>query len=392
MQPESVVYLLPGFLGVDRVGAFYYFADRVSATLRGSLQCQLGRDVPVIPMATGPTEGLIARQRKFMSDLVRLDAVMEQPEQVHLFGHSTGGLDAELLLYEKKLDGRIWSADEQSVRRRIASVTTVAAPFFGTTLALTDVARLLHQPLRNLGRAGSLLAPLLALSQVRQERSALSYQLLGDVGAAGAFVRQLARDRDLFADLAPEHVEGLRAGKKRELTHVKLTCFVTCAMPNPSPVTARLDGPDALFLYLVNHTAGARVTPSAAVLDNIRRLDACQDVICSPSLTTRPRHAFDPVDNDAVVNSCRQLVPDAELGGIVHADHADVLGHYDRRDPLHPERIINEGVFRSGARFGDNEFFDLYGRVAKLIANAELTPKRDRSLRQAAPLVREAPP
>lgn len=371
MQPESVVYLLPGFLGVDRVGSFYYFADRVSALLRGSLECQLGRSVPVVPLETGPTEGLIARQRRFMKDLLRLDAAMEQPEQIHLFGHSTGGLDAELLLFEKTLERSAWSPEEQLLRRRIASVTTIAAPHYGTTLALSDVARVLHEPLRNLHRAGALLPPLIALSSVWGERAPLSYQLLGDVGSAGSFVYQLARDRQLFADLTPQYVEELRAGKKRELSQVKLTCFATCALPNPSPVTVRQESPDALFLYLMNHTAGARVAPSPEVLDNIKRLNACKDVICSPSLAPRPPHAFDAVDNDAVVNTARQLVSDAELGAIVHADHADVLGHYDRRDPLYPDRFINEGVFRSGARFGDNEFFALYGRIANVIASAE---------------------
>jgi hypothetical protein len=98
--------------------------------------------------------------------------------------------------------------------------------------------------------------------------------------------------------------------------------------------------------------------------------------------------AIDASDSDGVVNSARQLLisrgDDAYLGGIVVADHGDVIGHYDRADPLSfdwrgESRPINQGFFRSGAGFGDDQFFELYGRVAECIASAG-----DRRTRPAA--------
>ncbi|XYH99395.1 hypothetical protein ACMHYB_06370 [Sorangium sp. So ce1128] len=40
---EDVVILVPGFLGFDHFGGFFYFADRVCGALRGALEVKLGR-------------------------------------------------------------------------------------------------------------------------------------------------------------------------------------------------------------------------------------------------------------------------------------------------------------------------------------------------------------
>jgi hypothetical protein len=71
-----------------------------------------------------------------------------------------------------------------------------------------------------------------------------------------------------------------------------------------------------------------------------------------------------------VVNTIRQVVdPDdrSQVGGFVVADHADVLGHYDRQDSLIEGTPYNAGLFHSGAGFGDDEFFKLYRRVGEAI-------------------------
>ncbi|HME70169.1 MAG TPA: hypothetical protein VKM54_09925 [Myxococcota bacterium] len=49
------------------------------------------------------------------------------------------------------------------------------------------------------------------------------------------------------------------------------------------------------------------------------------------------------------------------------ADHADVLGHYDRQDALIDGKPYNTGMFHSGAAFGDDEFYRLYRGVAQAI-------------------------
>jgi len=87
----------------------------------------------------------------------------------------------------------------------------------------------------------------------------------------------------------------------------------------------------------------------------------------------RPRShlpTISPTLNDGVVNTVRQIVNPGrpeEVGGFVVADHADVLGHYDRQDALIGGKLYNAGLFHSGAAFGDDEFFGLYRRVAHAI-------------------------
>ena len=86
--------------------------------------------------------------------------------------------------------------------------------------------------------------------------------------------------------------------------------------------------------------------------------------------------AISPTLNDGVVNTVRQIVNPgrrAEVGAFVVADHADVLGHYDRQDALIGGKPYNTGLFHSGAAFGDDEFLGLYRRVAQAILKTSRT-------------------
>jgi hypothetical protein len=44
-----------------------------------------------------------------------------------------------------------------------------------------------------------------------------------------------------------------------------------------------------------------------------------------------------------------------------------VLGDYDRID-IATGQPMTTGIFRSGARFGDDQFFELYGRIASALS------------------------
>jgi hypothetical protein len=88
---------------------------------------------------------------------------------------------------------------------------------------------------------------------------------------------------------------------------------------------------------------------------------------------------LDAGHNDGVVNSARQLAtPDdpAELAGIVVADHFDVVGYYDRHewrvDADGNDRLVPivSGLMHSGSGFRDEQFFELYRRVAEVIASS----------------------
>src|SRR5258705_7922436 len=98
---QDAVALLPGFLGFGHFGGFYYFADRVASTLRGALEIETGRSIPVIPFSTLPTSGLAGRQEFLLGALGRLDKMLPGVERFHLIGHSAGGVDAYLLTCER---------------------------------------------------------------------------------------------------------------------------------------------------------------------------------------------------------------------------------------------------------------------------------------------------
>src|SRR5207249_1979496 len=143
MQTPDVVILVPGFLGFTRFGGFYYFADRLLSVMRGLLEEALGYPVPVVPCTTLPTESLAKRQGHlvgYLSDLCAtslsgVERTLVGVERIHLIGHSTGGVDAQLLACTKPLEGRGWDKRSNEVRRKIRSVVTISAPHYGTCLA-----------------------------------------------------------------------------------------------------------------------------------------------------------------------------------------------------------------------------------------------------------------
>ena len=103
MKYEHAGVLLPGFFGFGRLGTFYYFADRVAATLRGSAEARFGCQVPVMGLATRPIGSLSERQQYLMHRLAEVDKNLHA-DHYHLVGHSTGGLDAELLRAARPLE------------------------------------------------------------------------------------------------------------------------------------------------------------------------------------------------------------------------------------------------------------------------------------------------
>src|SRR5712692_2560543 len=122
MQTPDVVVLVPGFLGFSRFGGFYYFADRLVAVLRGLLEEPLGYPVPVVPCTTLPTDSLQKRQEVLLQSLEDFCRELSGVERLHLIGHSTGGVDAQLLACTKSFDRHAWGKKTNAVRKKIKSV------------------------------------------------------------------------------------------------------------------------------------------------------------------------------------------------------------------------------------------------------------------------------
>ena len=377
MQTPDVVVLVPGFLGFTRFGGFYYFADRLLAVLRGLLEEPLGYPVPVVPCTTLPTDSLAKRQDhlvKYLGDLCAtslpgVERTISGVERIHLIGHSTGGVDAQLLACTKPLEGRGWDQKANEVRRKIRSVVTISAPHYGTCLADSWLASWAEN------RVISWTSPVpdalrLAwhlLRLVPEERHAVAQLQLAHPKDVVNFLRQVAFHRELIGNLRPSYMEGVRATHKAE-PGVSLTCFVT-----GTPLRHDDERPsDSFFTDMDGLTKGdGQASPP---VDRCRRL--LEDLINTRSdFVIRSPHSQMPASidatlNDGVVNTVRQIVkPDKaeEVGGFVVADHADVLGHYDRQDSLVEGSPYNAGLFHSGAGFRDDEFFRLYRRVAQAI-------------------------
>jgi hypothetical protein len=451
MLYDDVVVLVPGFFGFGRLGDFFYFADRVGATLRGALEARLGRAVPVLSIASEPASSLASRQNTLLRQLHRVDSLLAGPARYHLVGHSAGGVDADLLTMERPLTSGLntsqpntspptWEQrDSHGIRARIRSITTISSPHHGTNLSNSSAVAFLRDPLHHLGGAAGAAGLSLHLAALVAQRSLTLDALLG-VAQSGSATRQfllhLVLDQDLLRDLETSRMEELRAKSVRALFPQTVT-FATCvpvasaaqapepaaasdarasrAAPAPQPQSPQPQSPqphapqphapqppqparqplssggaprscDQFFARL--HALTAENAPSSATtVEALQVIEQSSSlVIRNPSAHLGALHAG---SSDGVVNTCRQLLlpsaldrraapsgsPQPIFGGCIVADHADVIGHYDRRDPLSfgPDgktRPINDGFFRSGAGFGDDQFFKLYERVADWVARA----------------------
>src|SRR4051794_23828019 len=132
------IALVPGFLGFSHAGGITYFADRFIAGLSAAVRARTGRAVPVVPVDVPGIGSLKERQVALLKALQSYDANASGPHAWHLVGHSTGGLDAALLLREHELAYDKEHGSHFSTRALpkldIRSVTTIAAPHYGSCI------------------------------------------------------------------------------------------------------------------------------------------------------------------------------------------------------------------------------------------------------------------
>ena len=424
MKRCQLVFLIPGFLGFDHFQDFAYFASRCALTLRATLSQRVprgGPEVRVITVPIPPTAGLATRQRALAKTLQRRAQALAQAEGleidgIHLVGHSSGGVDAQLLTMERPLMVQTnWSnldgMDISWLRARLRSVISLASPHQGTCFAADPLARLLAagDALHLLERTGP------ALKELLQLGAALPGlitdpdvpELLGGVlgSAAGRkFLSGLWSSRDLINGLVPDWSVG-RYGSLGTPLPVLRRSFITVAGLSPSVQRGSLEclqkrarvreqpkaqlsdqapatPPDALFLLLSSLTSGRNtgcalhgplLSGSEEALRRALR-DPSRVISAAPELLPQE---VDAALNDGVVNSVRQLIDPSdphELAGVVIADHFDVIGHFDRTlwvtDPKTSEEKpvhVVSGLLHSGSEFRDNQFFALVERVSSCL-------------------------
>jgi hypothetical protein len=342
MRPQHVV-LVPGFFGFGNLGDFAYFAH-VREFLTGQM---LHAGVPgeVVVVKTWPTAALRRRAGRVLETLAEL------PDgDFHLIGHSSGGLDARLLvspgvslpseLAVEPLAARVKTVVSLSSPHRGSPLATFLVGLLGQQIlkvislitiytlrtgrvpiaAVFHLVRLLSMKKLPVLAAGTLLNNVYQdlLSDFSHDRRIALEQFFVDVGA----------DQELLGQIGPSGMEVFNA-TTRDRPGVRYGCVVTCAPP-PGLRTAWATGlspfrqaTHALFAAFHRITAGMPT-------DWLGAFDAAQAQSLRRAYGRLPQRT----DNDGMVPTQSQV-----WGEIVHAawgDHLDAIGHFYLPDYVPP--------------------------------------------------------
>ena len=403
----DLVVLAPGFLGFDHFGGFPYFTQTVSTALRVALE-DMCRDkaleLRIVPLGTVPAGSLAERQALLLRQLTRcLEwAEHEQPRSgavhLHVVGHSTGGLDAELLTLRKPLAHQFWSEADDRVRRSLRTIVSIAAPLSGTSLADAALVQLLAT--NELHSLKDVLSwPRTQLERVVKLPSALpelwpelldlleglppllkddALKLLAgnawyDPHAVLEFVNSLRTNRKLLHDLRPSEVDvTLSLGFDARLDRIQRARYLTVARAPTAATTPA----QKLFEFFHGLTARyADDTELASVARTINERVASGRIPVIGATQLPPLRA---ASNDGIVNTLRQIplasdtlaVQLDRIAAVVVADHLDVIGYFPTATPFHKESP--NGFLNSGSSFRDREFCALYRSVAREISKTIL--------------------
>ena len=370
---HPAVALVPGFFGFDHRESQTYFADRFIAGLRAGLEARGVCDVPVVAVSTLGIASMWKRQKELLTELRALETPSKKsprlggPRRWHLVGHSTGGVDAALLLREHPLmDGGKHSVVAQGgwsewsdLIERVRSVTTISAPHFGTALAESALARWSagHPSLAALRDAAHAALDVARRGDLRS-RVSFMFSAMPKVSQTPLFLLQILFQDELARDLHPKVMGEIGRSPFRLGAQAR-----TFSIATVSPRPAR-DHDDKLFrdMWRWTHEAASRVAPppiEPSWLDDASlRLSSQRHVELAP---------IDDGDNDGVVSTTRQVVGKAIA--LVVGDHVDVLGRY-KRTSLVDGKVVDPGLLTSGADFGDDDFFALMDRIAARLAES----------------------
>jgi hypothetical protein len=373
VAPAHHVLLVPGFFGFANLGDFAYFGhvkDLLSECGPG-----LGLDGQVRVVRTEPTASLPRRAALLCESLSGL--LDDAPGTVSVVGHSTGGLDARLLLAPGV--ALPTSADVERCARSVRAVVTVSAPHHGTPLAQAFGGVPGQQALRLLSLATvyTLRTGRLPISVVLRFARALRrsgsrpsgvldqlfLQLLSDFsaerrGAVERFLADVRSDQGLLAQISPAGMEVFNASAG-DRPGVRYGCVVSRARPPGlrSLWRAGLDGyaqaTHALYVALYRFASG---TPQGW----LPRL--------GPEHAAMLRRAYgripEPSANDGIVPTLSQVR--GEPIAAAWADHHDVIGHF--HGPTHVPPHFD--WVASGTGFDRVQFEALWRAVAGWLAAA----------------------
>ncbi len=363
----TLIYLAPGLFGFARLAGFDYL-QHVQKALAERFDGH-GRSVQIRVVDVHPTASI----RRRAARLVHLVAETCGPDEgpIHLLGHSTGGLDVRLVTSPSARMGED-TEDRLGWMDRIASVTSMNAPHYGTPLAavfatpngqrlLYAVTALSMASLRlgapPLAAASALVA---ALARSR-ERSGLENQLVDRVMNAvlqsldpdasrdvQAWMARIQEDQGAILQLTPESMDLFQATVE-DRPGLRYQCTASYAPPS--------GGRDWM-----SHMSSPWPAISAGLFHLLYRSTA----------DPHPRYPCRPAaGSDEILRSmCGQSVPSEANDGIVpvrsqlwgepvwlgQADHLDVVGYFGHRKGA-------GGWLTCGAHFDQRSFETLMDRI-----------------------------
>jgi pimeloyl-ACP methyl ester carboxylesterase len=370
------VLLVPGFFGFANLGDLAYFGH--VRTLLAELLADLGADATVTSVKTLPTASI--RRRATRVAEVIADLLKQADGDVHVIGHSSGGLDARMLVTPNL--ALECSFDFAAVVQKIRTVVTVATPHYGAPIAGIFTSVLGEHILRLFSlstvyavRTGRV--PLKVVIQLvrffarpsigkRLDTNMLDQlyrELLEDFSldrrvAIREFFESVGADRDLLAQITPAAMDVFNATIV-DRPGVRYGSVITCAQrPGLRSLTnAGFDG----YAQATHGLYAALHRLAGLPDDRPRSIDT--------NFVDRYRRAFgrvpDRKDNDGIVPTLSQAW--GELIHLAAADHLDVIGHFDH--PLHIPPHFD--WITSGTNFRRRDFESVWSYVARFITLAK---------------------
>lgn len=377
MPERHQIYLVPGFFGFARLGDLMYF-HYVQQALETEM-ARLGVEAEVIPVETLPTASIVRRGRQLMTAIQNTE--WQKADAIHFLGHSTGGLDARLLVSPAVTVGP--PEVEREVLKKVRSVVTLSTPHYGSPIAgffTTAYGKNLLQLLSVLtARAsGQVSAGALSLGFKLASKFQgtlglndtllvqLSDQLLEDFtperrDALLAYTQQIRQDQGALIQLTPEGMDLFNA-TVCDHPDVSYYSFLAAAPPPPRlpPAEAAMNPRVAIgyALYRFMWDTVAEYHPAYPY----HTLTAREKTLFDQQL----RFPLDVQSSDGVVPTLSQYW--GKCVGVQRGDHLDVVGHYGR-----PKGMAQFADWlRSGAGFGETQFISLYRQVASLLVHGDL--------------------
>jgi len=389
------LYLSPGMFGFGRLASYDYFVHLERAL--GDRLRAAGEEIEIHVAAVSPTASIRRRALK-LTELVASTCERDgKAGPIHLIGHSTGGLDARLVASPSV--ALAVPVEKLAWRARLASVTAMNAPHYGTPLAsffttvsgermLRAVSALTVVALSIGSTPLSVVGALVAMFGRMDRAVGLDLKLLDRLTEAllrtidevrGQEIRQyidaIGADNGAMVQLMPEAMDLFIAGVE-DRPGVLYQSTVSMAPP-PSPRS------------FVRSFGGAWSVVSGVIFDVLYGITSrydrrypCGDPDGDPACERVLRAAFGDLPtfraNDGVVPIRSQIWGTLVWAG--YADHLDVLGHFgEERSATATEvaggRPLHIDWMCSGSGFDARRFGAMVDAIASgLLSSAHSAP------------------